>query len=171
MASQIPATLYEQGEKSMNRSQPGPLQAVRAETIGDPAFVVDPRGVITSWNDAATALFGRNAADSVGHRCPALVLGHLPTGELACTLECPLIQGAGVEPGPPVVALAVRTGRRPVRFRLALVQHIPLADAIGRPAGMLHIVLPSGGMERKPLDPFSVQARDGLLHIPGRYFG
>ena len=155
----------------MNRSQAGSLHGVRTEAIGDPAFVVDSRGVITSWNDAATTLFGRSDAESVGRRCPAVVLGHLPSGELACTLECPLIQGARVEPGPPVVALAVRTARRPVRFRLALVQHIPLTDPTGRPSGMLHIMLPSGGMEKKPLDPFSVELRDGLLHIPGRYFG
>lgn len=157
--------------KSMNRSQPGSLQGVRTEAIGDPAFVVDSRGVITSWNDAATTLFGRSAAQSVGRRCPAVVLGHVPSGELACTLECPLIQGARVEPGPPVVALSVRIARRPVRFRLALVQHIPLTDPNGWPSGMLHIVLPSGGMGRQPLEPFSVELRDGLLHIPGRYFG
>ena len=159
------------GETMNGLRQLGGLQAVNAEAIGDPAFVVDTHGVITSWNDAATTLFGRSAAESVGRRCPALVLGHLPSGELACTLDCPLIQRFGVEPGPPIVALAVRTGRRPVRFRLALVQHIPLTDPIGRPAGMLHIVLPSGGMQPKPLDPFSVQAHDGLLNIPGQYFG
>ena len=148
------------------------LSVIRAESIGDPAFVVDSFGVVTSWNQAATALFGRPAASVLGRRCAALRLGRLPGGELACTVDCPLIQGVGFEPGPPAVELAVRPGRWSfAASRNAYVQHLPLTDVIGRHSGILHVFVPVGALGTTGSEPVPAHGDELRADVPGLYFG
>ena len=147
---------------------PAPTGSIRTEAIGDPAFVVDSAGIVTSWNAAAETFFNRKAADVVGLRCPAVVGACLPTGESVCSADCPLIQGFGINPGPPAVDLVVKTGDPSRRRRRATVQHIPLTDSAGRPTGLLHIVVPETPDDPRPPNGLSA---DELEEVAGTYLG
>lgn len=127
------------------------VNAVSVDSIGDPAFIVDTHGVVTSCNNDAAWLFGRPVSRIVGRRCYSVVRGCLPSGEIACAAECPLIQGLGILPGPPAAELVVRGGGRPAARWAVNVQHIPLSDADQRPSGLLHI-LTLAGPHQEPVD-------------------
>ena len=117
---------------------------VSVDSIGDPAFVVDTHGVVVSCNQEAEWFFNRPSARLIGRRCYSVVRACLPTGEPACSADCPLIQGLGVLPGPPAVELVGRGGGQPPRRFAINVQHIPLSDLNGSPSGMLHIMTLAG---------------------------
>ena len=130
---------------------PSRVDVVNVDSIGDPAFVVDTHGVVVSCNGAAAWLFGRPASRVVGRRCYSVVGACLPSGELACSANCPLVQGLGVLPGPPAVELVVRGGGHPAARWAINVQHIPLDGAHRRPSGLLHIMTLAGPRE-EPVD-------------------
>jgi PAS domain-containing protein len=130
---------------------PSRLDIVWTDAIGEPALVVNTAGIVVSCNKDAARLLGRSVGQVVGRRCAAVVRGCLPTGELICTADCPLVQGWGVQPGPPAVEMLVpgvgpHSARRPV-----VVHHIPVRDIRGRPSGVLHVFKPSG--ESPPNNP------------------
>jgi hypothetical protein len=87
---------------------PSRVDVVNVDSIGDPAFVVDTHGVVVSCNQEAAWFFGRPADRVIGQRCYSVVRACLPTGDPACSANCPLIQGLGVLPGPPAVQLVAR---------------------------------------------------------------
>lgn len=58
------------------------------ERTGDAAFTADQEGVIRSWNTAAERLFGRAAADIVGHPCADVLRGVDAVGARVCTADC-----------------------------------------------------------------------------------
>lgn len=118
------------------------LHSVLVDAIGEPAFVVDVDGIVVAWNEAAETFFGRKRRAAIGQRCPAIVMGRRPDGEFVCTLECPYIQGFGYLTGERAEELIVRTGERGVRRRVTRL-HVPLGDAAGAPAGLLHIFIPA----------------------------
>lgn len=123
---------------------PPRVDVVDADSIGDPAFVVDTHGVVASCNRNAAWLFGRPVDQIVGRRCYSVVRAYLPSGEHACSASCPLIQGLGILPGPPAVELVVRGGGHPAARYAVNVQHIPLTDLGRRPSGLLHILTLAG---------------------------
>jgi PAS domain-containing protein len=123
---------------------PERLDVIDVDSIGEPAFVVGCDGVVVSCNDDASLLFGRPASQAIGRKCYSVVRGCLPSGEAACSANCPLIQGLGILPGPPAVELVVRGAGRPAARHLVSVQHIPLSDPRGRPSGLLHILTLAG---------------------------
>ena len=122
----------------------GRRDVVNVDSIGDPAFVVDTHGVVVSCNQEAEWFFGRQAARLVGRRCYSVVHACLPTGEPACSADCPLIQGLGVLPGPPAVELVGHGGGNPPRRFAINIQHIPVSDPEGSPSGLLHIMTLAG---------------------------
>ena len=120
------------------------VDVVDADSIGDPAFVVDTHGVVASCNRDAAWLLGRSVSQVVGRRCYSVVRACLSSGEPACSANCPLIQGLGILPGPPAVELVVRGGGHPAARCAVNVQHIPLTDLRGLPSGLLHILTLAG---------------------------
>src|ERR1700687_2891562 len=86
---------------------PSRLDVVSIDGIADPALVVDTFGVVVSCNNEAARLLGCTAAQTLGRHCAAVVRGTLPTGELACTADCPLVQGWGLQLGPPAVEMLI----------------------------------------------------------------
>ena len=153
-----------QGGRAVNAFEfPSRVDVVRAESIGDAAFVVDTHGVVVSCNQEASWLFGRPARDVIGRRCYSVMRACVPNGEAACCAKCPLIQGLGILPGPPAVELVVR-GRGDPASRYAInVQHIPLTDPIGSPSGLLHIMTVAG--------PADDGAQDADMSIGASYLG
>ncbi|MEA2643383.1 MAG: fold [Chloroflexota bacterium] len=123
---------------------PSRVDVINVDSIGDPAFVVDTHGVIVNCNQEAEWFFGRSADRVIGQRCYSVVRACLPTGEPACSADCPLIQGLGVMPGPPAVELVARGGGRPASRFAINVQHIPLSNPRGNPSGLLHILTLAG---------------------------
>jgi hypothetical protein len=123
---------------------PSRVDVISADSIGDPAFVVDTDGVVVSCNEQAASLFGRPARQVVGRRCFSVMRACLPSGEPACSADCPLIQGLGIFPGPPAVEVVVRGVGHPASRYAINVQHIPLHDPYGRPSGLLHILTLAG---------------------------
>jgi hypothetical protein len=117
---------------------------VSVDSIGDPAFVVDTHGVVVSCNQEAEWFFSRPSARLIGQRCYSVVRACLPTGEPACSADCPLIQGLGILPGPPAVELVTRGGGHPPRRFAINIQHVPLTDTQGSPSGLLHIMTLAG---------------------------
>ena len=130
-----------------SRGFPERLDVIDVDSIGEPAFVVGTDGVVVACNDDASLLFGRPANEVIGRKCYSVVRGCVPSGELACAANCPLIQGLGVLPGPPAVELVVRGGGRPSARHLVNVQHIPLSNVRGGPSGLLHILTIAGPPE------------------------
>ena len=131
---------------------PSRVDVVNADSIGDPAFVVDTHGVMVSCNEDAARLFGRPARQVIGRKCYSVVRACLPCGDPACSANCPLIQGLGVLPGPPAVELVLRgRGNPPWRYAVN-VQHIPLSDPHGSPSGLLHILTLAGPADEKIVD-------------------
>lgn len=120
---------------------------IDVDSIGEAAFIVDCDGVMVSCNDDASRLFGRPASQVIGRKCFSVVRGCVPSGELACSANCPLVQGLGILPGPPAVELVVRGGGRPAARQPVNVQHIPLTDLRGSPSGLLHIFTLAGPPE------------------------
>jgi hypothetical protein len=86
---------------------PSRFDIIWTDAIGDPALVVNTAGIVVSCNKEAAWLLGRSAKQVVGRRCAAVVRGCLPTGELIRTADCPLVQGWGVQSGPPAVEMLV----------------------------------------------------------------
>jgi PAS domain-containing protein len=123
---------------------PSRVDVASADSIGDPAFVVDTHGVVVSCNKEAAWLFGRPARQVIGRRCFSVVRACLPSGEPACSARCPLVQGLGILPGPPAVELVVRGSGHPAARYAINVQHIPLTDTRGLPSGLLHILTLAG---------------------------
>jgi hypothetical protein len=122
---------------------PSKADLVSIDGVGDPSFTVDTEGFVVNCNKAAAWLFGLPTDHIVGRRCFSIVRGCLPSGEPACSLNCPLIQGFGIQPGPPAVELVVRgAGHQQVPV---VMQHIPLRDAHGRPSGLVHVMVPAEG--------------------------
>jgi len=142
---------------------PSRFDVVSVDAIGDPAFVVDTHGVVVSCNREADWFFGRPAGGVIGRRCYEVVRACLPSGEPACSANCPLIQGLGVLPGPPGVELVGRGGGRPPGRFAINVQHIPLTDPIGSPSGLLHIMTVAG--------PADDGAQDADMSIGASYLG
>jgi len=147
---------------------PSHLDVVRTDAIGEPAFVVDTRGIVVSCNKNAAWLLGRPIRQILGRRCTAVVRGCLPTGELVCTADCPLVQGWGVQTGPPSLEMLVpgagpRSERRPV-----VVHHIPVRDVEGRASGVLHILKPKDESPRN--EPVAVTWSVDV-GPPSNYFG
>ena len=77
---------------------PSRRDVVDVDSIGDPAFIVDTRGVIVSCNPDAAWLFGRPIRSVIGRRCYSVVRACLSNGEPACSPNCPLIQGLRFSP-------------------------------------------------------------------------
>jgi hypothetical protein len=130
------------------------LDTVRTDAIGDPALLVDTAGIVVSCNKEAACLLGRPASRVVGRRCATVVRGCLPTGELVCTADCPLVQGWGLQSGPPAVEMLVSSGGQRSERRPVVVHHIPVRDIQGRASGVLHILKPSS--ESPPNNPAAV---------------
>jgi hypothetical protein len=145
---------------------PARVDVVSADSIGDPAFVVDAKGVVVSCNKEAAWLFGRPARQVIGRRCYSLVRACLPGGEAACAANCPLIQGLGILPGPPAVELVVRGAGHPAARNAINVQHLPLTDPRGGPSGLLHILTLA-----KPLDATGDVLGDGRESPLANYMG
>ena len=142
---------------------PSRVDVVSVDSIGDPAFVVDTRGVVVSCNQEASWLLGRPARDVIGRRCYSMVRACLSDGQPACSANCPLIQGLGILPGPPAVELVVR-GRGDSASRYAInVQHIPLSDPGGSPSGLLHILTLAG--------PGDEDVKDADMSMGASYLG
>lgn len=72
-------------------------------------IVVDDRGTVISWNDAATKLLGRSAADAMGRPCHEVMQGITPSGRHLCGPDCP-------------VQASCRELRAPRRFEM-IVRH------------------------------------------------
>jgi PAS domain-containing protein len=136
---------------------------VSVDSIGDPAFVVDTHGVVVSCNQEAEWFFNRPSARLIGQRCYSVVRACLPTGEPACSPDCPLIQGLGILPGPPAVELVGRGDGHPPRRFAINVQHIPVSDAHGSPSGLLHILTLAG--------PASDDGDDAAMSMGASYLG
>lgn len=130
---------------------PPRLDIISTDAIGDAALVVDTGGIVVSCNKEAAWLLGRAASQVVGRRCAAVVRGCLPTGELICTADCPLVQGWGLQSGPPAVQMLVPGAGPHSQWRPVVVHHIPVRDMQGRPSGVLHVLKPSG--ESPPNNP------------------
>jgi len=131
---------------------------VLVEAIGEPAFVVDLDGIVVAWNAAAETFFGRQRGAAIGRRCPALVRGRRASGEFVCTLDCPYIQGFGFLSEERATELIVRTAEPGVKRRVTRL-HIPLANSVGTPIGLLHIFIPTAddaGYRKGELIPLTV---------------
>lgn len=107
--------------------------------------------------------FNRPAARLIGQKCYSVVRACFPTGEPACSADCPLIQGLGVLPGPPAVELVGRGGGQPPRRFAINVQHIPISNPGGNPSGMLHIMTLAG--------PANDDGDDAAMSIGASYLG
>jgi PAS domain-containing protein len=136
---------------------------VSVDSIGDPAFVVDTRGVVVNCNQEAERFFNRPSDRLIGRRCYSVVRACLPTGEPACSADCPLIQGLGILPGPPAVELVGRGGGHPPRGFAINIQHIPVSDPHGNPSGLLHIMTLAG--------PASDGGHDAAMSMGASYLG
>lgn len=141
---------------------PSRVDVVNVDSIGEPAFVVDTRGIVVSCNQDAAWLFGRPVSDVVGRKCFSVVRACLPSGEPACSANCPLIQGLGILPGPPAVELVTRGKGHPANRYAINVQHIPLSDTRGHPTGLLHILTLAGPPNQDDLD---VDMRMGASYL------
>jgi PAS domain-containing protein len=141
----------------------GRRDVVSVDSVGDPAFVVDTHGVVVSCNQQAEWFFNRPSARLIGQRCYSVVRACLPTGEPACSADCPLIQGLGVLPGPPAVELVGRGGGHPPRRFAINIQHIPVSDPQGSPSGLLHIMTLAG--------PASDGGDDAAMSMGASYLG
>jgi hypothetical protein len=142
---------------------PSRRDVVDVDSIGDPAFIVDTRGVIVSCNQDAAWLFGRPIRSVIGRRCYSVVRACLSNGEPACSPNCPLIQGLGVLPGPPAAELVVRgRGDSPTRYAIN-VQHIPVSDPLGSSSGLLHIMTLAG--------PADEDFQDADMSLGASYLG
>jgi PAS fold len=139
------------------------VDVVSVDSVGDPAFVVDTHGIVFSCNQEAEWFFNRRADALIGRRCYAVMRACLPGGEPACSVDCPLIQGLGVLPGPPAVELVGRGGGHPPRRFAINVQHIPLSSLDGSPSGLLHILTLAG--------PTNNGGEDGAMSMGASYLG
>lgn len=72
-------------------------------------LAVDDRGTVVYWNDAATRLLGRDAAQAIGQPCHDVMQGIAPSGRHLCAPNCP-------------VQTSCRELRSPRRFEM-VVQH------------------------------------------------
>lgn len=72
-------------------------------------IAVDDRGTVISWNDAATKLLGRSAAEAIGRPCHEVMQGITPSGRHLCGPDCP-------------VQASCRELRAPRRFEM-IVRH------------------------------------------------
>jgi PAS domain S-box-containing protein len=70
---------------------------------------IDDRGMVVYWNDAATKLLGRDAAETMGRPCHEVMQGMTPGGRHLCGPNCP-------------VQASCRELRAPRRFEL-IVRH------------------------------------------------
>jgi PAS fold len=147
---------------------PSRLDVVWTDAIGDPALVVDNAGIVVSCNKEAVWLLGRSASQIVGRRCAAVVRGCLPTGELICMADCPLVQGWGIQSGPPAVEMLVPGAALHSERRSVVVHHIPVRDIQGRPSGMLHVLKPSN---ESPLHNTGTVTWSVEVSPPGHYLG
>lgn len=59
----------------------------------DPAYVLDPEGMIASWNSAAAELFGLDEQDVIGKPCHATLQGVDECGR-QCDQECNILKRA-----------------------------------------------------------------------------
>lgn len=142
---------------------PSRRDVVDVDSIGDPAFIVDTRGVIVSCNPDAAWLFGRPIRSVIGRRCYSVVRACLSNGEPACSPNCSLIQGLGVLPGPPAAELVVRgRGDSPTIYAINL-QHIPVSDPLGSSSGLLHIMTLAG--------PADEDFQDADMSLGASYLG
>lgn len=142
---------------------PSRLDVVNVDSIGDPAFIVDTHGVVVSCNTDAAWLLGKPVRDIIGRRCFSVVRACLPTGEPACSAECPLIPALGTLPGPPAVELVVGGGQHLATKYAINVQHIPLSDAYGSRSGLLHIMTLAG--------PADEDFQDADMSLGASYLG
>lgn len=115
---------------------PVPLRRVQVDEIADPAFIVDPDGIIACWNEAAAALFGRPAADVIGTPCAQVVVADSLEGQPRCGVACPFLHPPSRHECADEVMVRGQYGGP----KCALLQHVPLEDAFGRKAGLLHII-------------------------------
>lgn len=115
---------------------PVPLRRVQVDELADPAFIVDPDGIIATWNDQAAALFGRAAAETIGTPCAQVVVASSIEGHPLCGIACPYLN----PPSRNEPAEEVMVQRQSGGPRCALLRHVPLEDAFGRHAGLLHII-------------------------------
>jgi PAS domain-containing protein len=143
------------------------------EGAGDPAYVVDDRGTIVSWNQAAVRFFGIPAQRAVGRACAGLVRGCGPDGEAVCVSDCPLLNSARRGRSPAATDIVVRCGGLPSTRRRVRVHHLAVADPEGRPAGLLHLL---SELEECPVtmpngQPNPLQASGESQTVPGLFLG
>ena len=115
---------------------PVPLRRVQVDEIAEPAYIVDPDGIVATWNEAAAALFGRPAADVIGAACAQVVDAHSLQGQPLCGIACPLVHPRSRHEPADEVMVQGRFGSP----MWALLQHVPMEDVFGRNAGLLHII-------------------------------
>ena len=117
---------------------PVPLRRVQVEDFAQPAFIVDPDGIIATWNDAAGEFFGLSAEDAIGKHCSDVVHATTLEGTPICEDDCPFLRHPShSEPADEVIM------RGPDASSVcAFLHHAPLEDAFGRFAGMLHTITP-----------------------------
>lgn len=71
------------------------VEEIRKLAFGtaDPAYVLDPEGMIVSWNSSAEELFGLNESDVLGKPCHATLQGVDECGK-QCGRECNILRRA-----------------------------------------------------------------------------
>ena len=115
---------------------PVPLRRVQVDEFAGAAFIVDPDGVIATWNEAAAALFGIPSEEAIGKHCSEVVRASSLEGRPICGADCPFLRELSHQERTDEVEMQGASGAR----MCALLHHAPLQDAFGRSAGVLHTV-------------------------------
>jgi PAS domain-containing protein len=106
----------------------------------DPAFIVGPDGRISAWNRAAELFFGVAAGEALGQPCAQVVRGFGLDGLPACSPYCPALRKARLGASPPAEEMTVKAAGMPSRRPKVWVHHLAVADSIGNPSGVLHLL-------------------------------
>lgn len=115
-----------------------------------PIMRVDPKGVVQTWNPAATRLFGWSEEEAVGHFMPFAAMDALD--EYRASLDRVFEARSCSE----FEAVGVRRDGSPLRIKVFLR---PLYDASGKPRGLVGIV--DDITQRKRIE----QAKDDFLSM------
>lgn len=118
---------------------------------GDPAFAVDPRGVIVLWNEAAEKSFGVPGPEALGKKCWNLLSGEDKFGNRYCCRHCPIREmGARHEPVHSFQSTFKSASGEPEQFAVSCVT---VYDEPGSEM-LLHICHP----DNQPMTPENNQA-------------